>query len=91
MIQPKPNFGLPHVQPSSKATTAIEVKPNISPNNFLFKMIFGTFTIAIVAGLQLAAWQGGHDGMIFAFTSTVIGLTIGSCLGFEWGVKHGSN
>ena len=86
----KPKFG----SPSKPATTPTDPKTNLfaSPDESFLKMVFGMFTIAVVAGLQLYAWYSGHNGAIFAFTSAVIGLVAGSVLGFTWGLKKdGSN
>lgn len=79
----------------SKQKSAIPTKQAITISSrhtdFFHKMVFGMFIIVVMASLQLYAWHCNHNGIVFAFTSTIIGLTAGSVLGFEWGLKHGSN
>jgi len=45
---------------------------------------FGAIVILVVAGMQLYAWFGGHNGTVFAFTSLLIGLTAGKILDFKF-------
>ena len=51
------------------------------------KYIFGMFVIGIAAALQGAAWALGKNGLVFAFTSLIIGSVAGSILGFQFGKK----
>ena len=48
------------------------------------KLLFGGFVISIMTGLQIYAWHCGHDGAVFAITSSVIGLISGAILGFTY-------
>ena len=89
----KPKFYSKADASQPKPTIAAKVGTIFPPpgNNFFYKMLFGIFLIAVMAGLQLTAWYWGHNGLVFAFTSAIIGLAAGSILGFEWGLKRGSN
>ena len=51
---------------------------------FNAKTVFAMFVISIVAILQVVAWLMGFNGQVFAFTSLIIGLVTGSCLGFPF-------
>jgi len=48
-----------------------------------YKCIVSTVGLVCVTGLQLFAWQTGHNGTVFALTSTVIGGIIGFSLGIK--------
>jgi len=48
------------------------------------KVKFAVYVIGIIAAIQGGAWYFGHNGQVFAFTSLVIGLTVGSVLGFSF-------
>jgi LytS/YehU family sensor histidine kinase len=51
------------------------------------KLLFGSFVIGTVAGLQIYAWNTGHDGQVFALTSLIIGGIAGYVFGFTRKVK----
>lgn len=42
------------------------------------RCIIGTTGIIVLGAMQGIAWYLGYDGQVFAFTSGVIGLIIGS-------------
>jgi len=46
------------------------------------KLICGTIIIVCIAGLQMFAWYTGHDGIVFATTSAIIGGIVGALFGF---------
>jgi len=48
---------------------------------------FGLIAITIIVLMQLYAWGSGHNGVVFAFTSLVVGSIVGVTLGFKWGTK----
>lgn len=78
--------------PSEQAITTKTDPPLFSPRGtFFYKCIFGGFVIVVMVGLQLTAWYWGHNGIVFAFTSAIVGLITGSIFGFEWGLKRGSD
>jgi len=47
------------------------------------KLVCGTVIIACIAGLQMFAWYTGHDGIVFATTSAIIGGIVGALFGFK--------
>lgn len=50
--------------------------------------IFGMFSISIIAILQLYAWYMGHNGVIFAFSSVIIGGVVGALLGIKININE---
>lgn len=48
------------------------------------KSVFAMYVIGVVAVLQGIAWMLGFNGVVFAFTSLVIGLSAGAVLGFKF-------
>jgi len=47
------------------------------------KWLFGCFSMLCVTGLQLYSWYSGHDGVVFATNSAIMGGIIGGLLGFS--------
>lgn len=47
------------------------------------KYWFCAFVICVMTGIQLYAWQTGHNGTVFAFTSFCIGIAVGTGLGVD--------
>ena len=52
-----------------------------------YKCIVSSIGLICVTALQLFAWYTGHNGTVFALTSTVIGGIIGFALGIDIDVK----
>jgi len=51
------------------------------------KTTFGAIVIIACVALQIAAWQMGKDGAVFAAIFGVIGAIAGGVMGFSIGVK----
>jgi len=55
------------------------------------KNVVAVFGIGGVVVLQCAAWASGHNGQVFAFTTSIITLLVGGIFGFTVGIKKGGN
>ncbi len=51
------------------------------------KVIIAVTGITAVSILQIVAWMSGHNGQVFALTSSIIGVSVGFFLGFTKKVK----
>jgi len=52
------------------------------------KTVIGGITIIGLVGLQIYAWETGHNGTVFAFTSGMIGLIGGSFFDLKGKIKE---
>lgn len=48
------------------------------------KIDFAAIVVVVVGLLQGFAWYSGKNGVVFAATSAIIGLTAGAILGFKF-------
>jgi len=55
--------------------------------NTICRFVFGGIVIITMAGLQIYAWHTGHNGVVFASTTGIIGAISGALLGFDLGLK----
>lgn len=51
------------------------------------RYLFGMFGIGALIGLQIYAWNTGHNGTIQALVASGIAGILGSILGFDLGIK----
>jgi len=49
---------------------------------------FGSLCVASLVLLQAYAWTSGHNGVVFATISAIIGGVAGTLLGFDLGIKR---
>ena len=51
------------------------------------RFVFGGVVVCGMVGLQLYAWHTGHNGIVFATTTGVIGAIGAGLLGFDLGLN----
>ena len=53
-----------------------------------YKAIIGVTAILCISGLQLYAWSSGHNGVVFATTSAILGAVVGGAFNIKKSIKE---
>jgi len=53
-----------------------------------YKTIIGVTAVICISGLQLYAWASGHNGVVFATTSAIMGAVVGGAFNIKKSIKE---